>query len=85
MAQKFLDLAEVGAGEGDEPTVATPEGEAAKIALLEKALDRYRSAIVIMQAQLNQQQQERAGSKAMIEKLESEIQSLREQLKSIQE
>jgi len=76
-------LAEVGADEQPEEPESSEVTEAAKIALLEKALDRYRSAIVIMQAQVNRQQQERANAKVLVEKLEAEISTLRNQINAL--
>ncbi|WP_197443096.1 S1C family serine protease [Lignipirellula cremea] len=75
-------LAEVGA-EPNPPAAVPPDensSDSQKIAILQKALDGYRSAIVHMQGQLIRQQQDREKTQALIEKLEGEIESLRKKL-----
>jgi S1-C subfamily serine protease len=59
------------------PAAATP-GE--KIALLEKALDRYRAVIELQQRQLEGERQEREAQDERLKSLRQELETLRRQL-----
>ncbi|MCI0359831.1 MAG: trypsin-like peptidase domain-containing protein [Planctomycetaceae bacterium] len=59
------------------PAAATP---AQKIALLEKALDRYRSVIEFQQRQLKIEEKQRQAQDEQLRSLRDEIQTLRRQL-----
>ena len=59
------------------PPTATP---AEKIALLEKALDRYRATIEFQQRQLSDEQKRRDEQDALLKSLRAEIEALRRQL-----
>lgn len=63
----------------EEPAqpAATP---AEKIALLEKALDRYRAVIEYQQRQLSAEQKRRTEHEALLKSLQSELDTLRRQL-----
>jgi hypothetical protein len=61
------------------PPAATP---AEKIALLEKALDRYRSVIEYQQRQLTDEQKRRTEQDALLKSLRTEIDALRLQLEA---
>jgi len=55
---------------------------AAKMALLEKALDGYRNAIVVMRGDLTKQKQQKAELESELKKMQEEISHLREQLEA---
>jgi S1-C subfamily serine protease len=61
------------------PAAATP---AEKIALLEKALDRYRAVIEYQQRQLTDEQKRRAEQDTLLKSLRAEIDALRLQLEA---
>jgi hypothetical protein len=65
-------------GEGlATPPTATP---AEKIALLEKALDRYRSVIELQQRQLQGEKKQRAAQDEQLKLLRDELELMRRQL-----
>jgi hypothetical protein len=68
---------EVAADEAAAPATATP---AEKIALLERALDRYRAVIEYQQRQISGQQKQRQTQDDLIKSLRSEMESLQRQL-----
>ena len=59
------------------PPTATP---AEKMALLEKALDRYRAVIEFQQRQLQGEEQQRAAQDEQLKSLRQEVETLRRQL-----
>jgi hypothetical protein len=63
----------------EEPPAAAPTS-AEKIALLEKALDRYRTVIELQQKQLGDEQKHRASQDELIQSLRTEMDALRKLL-----
>jgi putative serine protease PepD len=64
----------------DEPPAALAPTSAEKIALLEKALDRYRAVIEIQQKQLQSEQQRQAEQEQQIKTLQAEMETLKKAL-----
>ena len=63
----------------DDPPVAAPTS-AEKIALLEKALDRYRTVIELQQKQLQDEQKHREAQEELLQGLRTEMEALRKQI-----
>jgi hypothetical protein len=61
----------------DAPPAAARPTTAEKIALLEKALDRYQAVVELQQKQLQQEQKQRAEQQQVIESLRGELDELR--------
>jgi S1-C subfamily serine protease len=60
----------------DEPALAAPTS-AEKLALLEKALDRYRTVIELQQRQLADEQKHRQSQEELLQALRTEMEALR--------
>ncbi len=80
-------IAEVSKGPADEPAAAPAEPAATadeKIALLQKAIDGYRNALVFFQGKLVREKQARTETTKRMEQLEAEIKDLKKQLDEVQ-
>jgi len=64
----------------DEPPAAIAPTNAEKIALLEKALDRYRAVIEIQQQQLQGEQKRQQDQEVLIQTLRAEMDALKKSL-----
>jgi serine protease Do len=71
------DLREVFAPERTPSNAPQPATAAEKIALLEKALDRYRQAIVYLQDRVRSQEQQRQQTDALIRSLQEQVEELK--------
>jgi S1-C subfamily serine protease len=69
------------AAEGESDEELRPRTPSEEIALLQKALDRYRQAIVYLKSELSHRETERRAAEQKLEELQKEIEALERRLK----
>jgi hypothetical protein len=64
----------------EEPPAGVTPTNAEKFAILEKALDRYRTVIELQQKQLQDEQKHRESQEELIQSLRAEMEELRKRI-----